>query len=194
MNKHLTLNELERIEKISKISKIGVYFYIPKGKPNAYVFTKDNGSLQEIVSGSMGIFHRDIYISNDDIKRMIKEAKQGISMFRYYDWYYEANNRFNQALNTIQSFLMTNQLVYKKEDYNKSEEWLDLYKAKADDGARRLTFDSNDYWAFLTKSMIPANKSDKIDVHIYHLNTMNLARVFIYKSASDILIENFMFI
>ena len=194
MNKHLTLNELERIEKISKISKIGVYFYIPKGKPNAYVFTKDNGSLQEIVSGSMGIFDRDIYISNDDIKRMIKEAKQGISMFRYYDWYYEANNRFNQALNTIQSFLMTNQLVYKKEDYNKSEEWLDLYKAKADDGARRLTFDSNDYWAFLTKSMIPANKSDKIDVHIYHLNTMNLARVFIYKSASDILIENFMFI
>lgn len=194
MNKHLTLNELERIEKISKISKIGVYFYIPKGKPNAYVFTKDNGSLQEIVSGSMGIFDRDIYISNDDIKRMIKEAKQGISMFRYYDWYYEANNRFNQALNTIQSFLMTNQLVYKKEDYNKSEEWLDLYKAKADDGARRLTFDSNDYWAFLTKSMIPANKSDRIDVHIYHLNTMNLARIFIYKSASDILIENFMFI
>ena len=194
MNKHLTLNELERIEKISKISKIGVYFYIPKGKPNAYVFTKDNGSLQEIVSGSMGIFDRDIYISNDDIKRMIKEAKQGISMFRYYDWYYEANNRFNQALNTIQSFLMTNQLVYKKEDYSKSEEWLDLYKAKADDGARRLTFDSNDYWAFLTKSMIPANKSDKIDVHIYHLNTVNLARVFIYKSASDILIENFMFI
>ena len=194
MNKHLTLNELERIEKISKISKIGVYFYIPKGKPNAYVFTKDNGSLQEIVSGSMGIFDRDIYISNDDIKRMIKEAKQGISMFRYYDWYYEANNRFNQALNTIQSFLMTNQLVYKKEDYNTSEEWLDLYKAKADDGARRLTFDSNDYWAFLTKSMIPANKSDKIDVHIYHLNTVNLARVFIYKSASDILIENFMFI
>ena len=194
MNKHLTLNELERIEKISKISKIGVYFYIPKGKPNAYVFTKDNGSLQEIVSGSMGIFDRDIYISNDDIKRMIKEAKQGISMFRYYDWYYEANNRFNQALNTIQSFLMTNQLVYKKEDYNKSEEWLDLYKAKADDGARRLTFNSNDYWAFLTKSMIPANKSDRIDVHIYHLNTMNLARVFIYKSASDILIENFMFI
>lgn len=194
MNKHLTLNELERIEKISKISKIGVYFYIPKGKPNAYVFTKDNGSLQEIVSGSMGIFDRDIYISNDDIKRMIKEAKQGISMFRYYDWYYEANNRFNQALNTIQSFLMTNQLVYKKEDYNKSEEWLDLYKAKADDGARRLTFDSNDYWAFLTKSMIPANKSDRIDVHIYHLNTVNLARVFIYKSASDILIENFMFI
>ena len=194
MNKHLTLNELERIEKISKISKIGVYFYIPKGKPNAYVFTKDNGSLQEIVSGSMGIFDRDIYISNDDIKRMIKEAKQGISMFRYYDWYYEANNRFNQALNTIQSFLMTNQLVYKKEDYNKSEEWLYLYKAKADDGARRLTFDSNDYWAFLTKSMIPANKSDKIDVHIYHLNTVNLARVFIYKSASDILIENFMFI
>lgn len=194
MNKHLTLNELERIEKISKISKIGMYFYIPKGKPNAYVFTKDNGSLQEIVSGSMGIFDRDIYISNDDIKRMIKEAKQGISMFRYYDWYYEANNRFNQALNTIQSFLMTNQLVYKKEDYNKSEEWLDLYKAKADDGARRLTFDSNDYWAFLTKSMIPANKSDKIDVHIYHLNTVNLARVFIYKSASDILIENFMFI
>lgn len=194
MNKHLTLNELERIEKISKISKIGVYFYIPKGKPNAYVFTKDNGSLQEIVSGSMGIFDRDIYISNDDIKRMIKEAKQGISMFRYYDWYYEANNRFNQALNTIQSFLMTNQLVYKKEDYNKSEEWLDLYKAKADDGARRLTFESNDYWAFLTKSMIPANKSDRIDVHIYHLNTMNLARVFIYKSASDILIENFMFI
>ena len=194
MNKYLTLNELERIEKISKISKIGVYFYIPKGKPNAYVFTKDNGSLQEIVSGSMGIFDRDIYISNDDIKRMIKEAKQGISMFRYYDWYYEANNRFNQALNTIQSFLMTNQLVYKKEDYNKSEEWLDLYKAKADDGARRLTFDSNDYWAFLTKSMIPANKSDKIDVHIYHLNTVNLARVFIYKSASDILIENFMFI
>lgn len=194
MNKHLTLNELERIEKISKISKIGVYFYIPKGKPNAYVFTKDNGSLQEIVSGSMGIFDRDIYISNDDIKRMIKEAKQGISMFRYYDWYYEANNRFNQALNTIQSFLMTNQLVYKKEDYNKSEEWLDLYKAKADDGARRLTFDSNDYWAFLTKSMIPANKSDKIDIHIYHLNTVNLARVFIYKSASDILIENFMFI
>ena len=194
MNKHLTLNELERIEKISKISKIGVYFYIPKGKPNAYVFTKDNGSLQEIVSGSMGIFDRDIYISNDDIKRMIKEAKQGISMFRYYDWYYEANNRFNQALNTIQRFLMTNQLVYKKEDYNKSEEWLDLYKAKDDDGARRLTFDSNDYWAFLTKSMIPANKSDKIDVHIYHLNTVNLARVFIYKSASDILIENFMFI
>ena len=194
MNKHLTLNELERIEKISKISKIGVYFYIPKGKPNAYVFTKDNGSLQEIVSGSMGIFDRDIYISNDDIKRMIKEAKQGISMFRYYDWYYEANNRFNQALNTIQSFLMTNQLVYKKEDYNKSEEWLDLYKAKADDGARRLTFDSNDYWAFLTKSMIPANKSDKIDVHIYHLNTVNLARVFVSKSASDILIENFMFI
>lgn len=194
MNKHLTLNELERIEKISKISKIGVYFYIPKGKPNAYVFTKDNGSLQEIVSGSMGIFDRDIYISNDDIKRMIKEAKQGISMFRYYDWYYEANTRFNQALNTIQSFLMTNQLVYKKEDYNKSEEWLDLYKAKADDGARRLTFESNDYWAFLTKSMIPANKSDRIDVHIYHLNTMNLARVFIYKSASDILIENFMFI
>lgn len=194
MNKHLTLNELERIEKISKISKIGIYFYIPKGKPNAYVFTKDNGSLQEIVSGSMGIFDRDIYISNDDIKRMIKEAKQGISMFRYYDWYYEANNRFNQALNTIQSFLMTNQLVYKKEDYNKSEEWLDLYKAKADDGARRLTFESNDYWAFLTKSMIPANKSDRIDVHIYHLNTMNLARVFIYKSASDILIENFMFI
>ena len=194
MNKHLTLNELERIEKISKISKIGVYFYIPKGKPNAYVFTKDNGSLQEIVSGSMGIFDRDIYISNDDIKRMVKEAKQGISMFRYYDWYYEANNRFNQALNTIQSFLMTNQLVYKKEDYNTSEEWLDLYKAKADDGARRLTFDSNDYWAFLTKSMIPANKSDKIDVHIYHLNTVNLARVFIYKSASDILIENFMFI
>ena len=194
MNKHLTLNELERIEKISKISKIGVYFYIPKGKPNAYVFTKDNGSLQEIVSGSMGIVDRDIYISNDDIKRMIKEAKQGISMFSYYDWYYEANNRFNQALNTIQSFLMTNQLVYKKEDYNKSEEWLDLYKAKADDGARRLTFDSNDYWAFLTKSMIPANKSDRIDVHIYHLNTMNLARVFIYKSASDILIENFMFI
>ena len=194
MNKHLTLNELERIEKISKISKIGVYFYIRKGKPNAYVFTKDNGSLQEIVSGSMGIFDRDIYISNDDIKRMIKEAKQGISMFRYYDWYYEANNRFNQALNTIQSFLMTNQLIYKKEDYNKSEEWLDLYKAKADDGARRLTFDSNDYWAFLTKSMIPANKSDKIDVHIYHLNTVNLARVFIYKSASDILIENFMFI
>lgn len=194
MNKHLTLNELERIEKISKISKIGVYFYIPKGKPNAYVFTKDNGSLQEIVSGSMGIFDRDIYISNDDIKRMIKEAKQGISMFRYYDWYYEINKHFNQALNTIQSFLMTNQLVYKKEDYNKSEEWLDLYKAKADDGARRLTFDSNDYWAFLTKSMIPANKSDRIDVHIYHLNTMNLARVFIYKSASDILIENFMFI
>lgn len=194
MNKHLTLNELERIEKISKISKIGVYFYIPKGKPNAYVFTKDNGSLQEIVSGSMGIFDRDIYISNDDIKRMIKEAKQGISMFSYYDWYYEINMRFNQALNTIQSFLMTNQLVYKKEDYNKSEEWLDLYKAKADDGARRLTFDSNDYWAFLTKSMIPANKSDRIDVHIYHLNTMNLARVFIYKSASDILIENFMFI
>lgn len=194
MNKHLTLNELERIEKISKISKIGVYFYIPKGKPNAYVFTKDNGSLQEIVSGSMGIFDRDIYISNDDIKRMIKEAKQGISMFSYYDWYYEINKRFNQALNTIQSFLMTNQLVYKKEDYNKSEEWLDLYKAKADDGARRLTFDSNDYWAFLTKSMIPANKSDRIDVHIYHLNTMNLARVFIYKSASDILIENFMFI
>ena len=148
MNKHLTLNELERIEKISKISKIGVYFYIPKGKPNAYVFTKDNGSLQEIVSGSMGIFDRDIYISNDDIKRMIKEAKQGISMFRYYDWYYEANERFNQALNIIQSFLMTNQLVYKKEDYNKSEEWLDLYKAKADDGARRLTFESNDYWAF----------------------------------------------
>ena len=194
MNKHLTLNELERIEKISKISKIGVYFYIPKGKPNAYVFTKDNGSLQEIVSGSMGIFDRDIYISNDDIKRMIKEAKQGISMFSYYDWYYEINKHFNQALNTIQSFLMTNQLVYKKEDYNKSEEWLDLYKAKADDGARRLTFDSNDYWAFLTKSMIPANKSDRIDVHIYHLNTMNLARVFIYKSASDILIENFMFI
>lgn len=194
MNKHLTLNELERIEKISKISKIGVYFYIPKGKPNAYVFTKDNGSLQEIVSGSMGIFDRDVYISNDDIKRMIKEAKQGISMFSYYDWYYEANKRFNQALNTIQSFLMTNQLVYKKEDYNKSEEWLDLYKAKADDGARRLTFESNDYWAFLTKSMIPANKSDRIDVHIYHLNTMNLARVFIYKSASDILIENFMFI
>ena len=194
MNKHLTLNELERIEKISKISKIGVYFYIPKGKPNAYVFTKDNGSLQEIVSGSMGIFDRDIYISNDDIKRMIKEAKQGISMFRYYDWYYEANNRFNQALNIIQSFLMTNQLVYKKEDYNKSEEWLDLYKAKADDGARRLTFESNNYWAFLTKSMIPANKSDRIDVHIYHLNTMNLARVFIYKSASDILIENFTFI
>lgn len=194
MNKHLTLNELERIEKISKISKIGVYFYIPKGKPNAYVFTKDNGSLQEIVSGSMGIFDRDIYISNDDIKRMIKEAKQGISMFRYYDWYYETNIRFNQALNIIQSFLMTNQLVYKKEDYNKSEEWLDLYKAKADDGARRLTFESNDYWAFLTKSMIPANKSDRIDVHIYHLNTMNLARVFIYKSASDILIENFMFI
>lgn len=194
MNKHLTLNELERIEKISKISKIGVYFYIPKGKPNAYVFTKDNGSLQEIVSGSMGIFDRDIYISNDDIKRMIKEAKQGISMFRYYDWYYETNNRFNQALNIIQSFLITNQLVYKKEDYNKSEEWLDLYKAKADDGARRLTFESNDYWAFLTKSMIPANKSDRIDVHIYHLNTMNLARVFIYKSASDILIENFMFI
>ena len=194
MNKHLTLNELERIEKISKISKIGVYFYIPKGKPNAYVFTKDNGSLQEIVSGSMGIFDRDIYISNDDIKRMIKEAKQGISMFSYYDWYYEANKHFNQALYTIQSFLMTNQLVYKKEDYNKSEEWLDLYKAKADDGARRLTFDSNDYWAFLTKSMIPANKSDKIDVHIYHLNTVNLARVFIYKSASDILIENFMFI
>ena len=194
MNKHLTLNELERIEKISKISKIGVYFYIPKGKPTAYVFTKDNGSLQEIVSGSMGIFDRDIYISNDDIKRMIKEAKQGISMFRYYDWYYEINKHFNQALNTIQSFLMTNQLVYKKEDYNKSEEWLDLYKAKADDGARRLTFDSNDYWAFLTKSMIPANKSDRIDVHIYHLNTMNLARVFIYKSASDILIENFMFI
>ena len=194
MNKHLTLNELERIEKISKISKIGVYFYIPKGKPNAYVFTKDNGSLQEIVSGSMGIFDRDIYISNDDIKRMIKEAKQGISMFSYYDWYYEINMRFNQALNTIQSFLMTNQLVYKKEDYNKSEEWLDLYKAKADDGARRLTFESNDYWAFLTKSMIPANKSDRIDVHIYHLNTMNLARVFIYKSASDILIENFMFI
>ena len=194
MNKHLTLNELERIEKISKISKIGVYFYIPKGKPNAYVFTKDNGSLQEIVSGSMGIFDRDIYISNDDIKRMIKEAKQGISMFSYYDWYYEINMRFNQALNTIQSFLMTNQLVYKKEDYNKSEEWLDLYKAKADDGARRLTFDSNDYWAFLTKSMIPANKSDRIDVHIYHLNTMNLARVFIYKSASDILIENFIFI
>ena len=194
MNKHLTLNELEQIEKISKISKIGVYFYIPKGKPNAYVFTKDNGSLQEIVSGSMGIFDRDIYISNDDIKRMIKEAKQGISMFSYYDWYYEANNRFNQALNTIQSFLMTNQLVYKKEDYNKSEEWLDLYKAKADDGARRLTFESNDYWAFLTKSMIPANKSDRIDVHIYHLNTVNLARVFIYKSASDILIENFMFI
>ena len=194
MNKHLTLNELERIEKISKISKIGVYFYIPKGKPNAYVFTKDNGSLQEIVSGSMGIFDRDIYISNDDIKRMIKEAKQGISMFSYYDWYYEINKHFNQALNTIQSFLMTNQLVYKKEDYNKSEEWLDLYKAKADDGARRLTFDSNDYWAFLTKSMIPANKSDKIDVHIYHLNTVNLARVFIYKSASDILIENFMFI
>ena len=194
MNKHLTLNELERIEKISKISKIGVYFYIPKGKPNAYVFTKDNGSLQEIVSGSMGIFDRDIYISNDDIKRMIKEAKQGISMFSYYDWYYEINKHFNQALNTIQSFLMTNQLVYKKEDYNKSEEWLDLYKAKADDGARRLTFESNDYWAFLTKSMIPANKSDRIDVHIYHLNTMNLARVFIYKSASDILIENFMFI
>ena len=194
MNKHLTLNELERIEKISKISKIGVYFYIPKGKPNAYVFTKDNGSLQEIVSGSMGIFDRDIYISNDDIKRMIKEAKQGISMFSYYDWYYEINKRFNQALYTIQSFLMTNQLVYKKEDYNKSEEWLDLYKAKADDGARRLTFESNDYWAFLTKSMIPANKSDRIDVHIYHLNTMNLARVFIYKSASDILIENFMFI
>ena len=194
MNKHLTLNELERIEKISKISKIGVYFYIPKGKPNAYVFTKDNGSLQEIVSGSMGIFDRDIYISNDDIKRMIKEAKQGISMFSYYDWYYEINKRFNQALYTIQSFLMTNQLVYKKEDYNKSEEWLDLYKAKADEGARRLTFDSNDYWAFLTKSMIPANKSDRIDVHIYHLNTMNLARVFIYKSASDILIENFMFI
>lgn len=194
MNKHLTLNELERIEKISKISKIGVYFYIPKGKPNAYVFTKDNGSLQEIVSGSMGIFDRDIYISNDDIKRMIKEAKQGISMFSYYDWYYEINKHFNQALNIIQSFLMTNQLVYKKEDYNKSEEWLDLYKAKADDGARRLTFDSNDYWAFLTKSMIPANKSDRIDVHIYHLNTMNLARVFIYKSASDILIENFMFI
>ena len=194
MNKHLTLNELERIEKISKISKIGVYFYIPKGKPNAYVFTKDNGSLQEIVSGSMGIFDRDIYISNDDIKRMIKEAKQGISMFSYYDWYYEINKRFNQALYTIQSFLMTNQLVYKKEDYNKSEEWLDLYKAKADDGARRLTFESNDYWAFLTKSMIPANKSDRIDVHIYHLNTVNLARVFIYKSASDILIENFMFI
>ena len=86
------------------------------------------------------------------------------------------------------------ELKKKKEDYNKSEEWLDLYKAKADDGARRLTFDSNDYWAFLTKSMIPANKSDRIDVHIYHLNTMNLARVFIYKSASDILIENFMFI
>ena len=194
MNKHLTLNELERIEKISKISKIGVYFYIPKGKPNAYVFTKDNGSLQEIVSGYMGIFDRDIYISNDDIKRMIKEGKKGISMFSYYDWYYEINKSFNQDLYTIQSFLMTNQLVYKKEDYNKSEEWLDLYKAKADDGARRLTFDSNDYWAFLTKSMIPANKSDRIDVHIYHLNTMNLARVFIYKSASDILIENFMFI
>lgn len=194
MNKHLTLNELERIEKISKISKIGVYFYIPKGKPNAYVFTKDNSSLQEIVSGSMGIFDRDIYISNDDIKRMVKEAKQGISMFSYYDWYYEINKHFNQALQTIQNFLMVNQLVYKKEDYNKSEEWLDLYKTKADEGARRLTFDSNDYWAFLTKSMIPANKSDRIDVHIYHLNTMNLARVFIYKSASDILIENFMFI
>ena len=194
MNKQITLNELERIEKISKISKIGVYFYIPKGKPTAYAFTKDNGSLQEIISGSIGAFDRDIYISNDDIKRMIKEAKQGNPMFSYYNWYYEINKHFSPASQTIQNFLMVNQLVYKKEDYNKSEEWLDLYKTKADEGARRLTFESNDYGAFLTKSMMPANKTDRIDVHIYHLDTMNLARIFIYKSASNILIENFMFI
>lgn len=194
MNNYITLNELERIEKMSKISKIGVFFFIPRGKPNAYAFTKDNSGLQEIISGSIGIFDRDIYISNDDIKRMIKEAKQGNSTFSYNDLYYDINGSFKNALNMVQQFLMRNQLVYMKENYNKSDEWIDLYETKAGEGARRLTFDSGVYNAFLTKSMIPANKSDRIDIHIYHLDTMNLARIFIYKSASDILIENFMFI
>lgn len=190
-------NELLNLDNIVKISKNGVIFYIPKMVNKVYAFTKDNGCFQEIIYNSMDIFNRDIYITKDELKDLVNDAKNNLDVntFYYTDLYFDYKDLFNNALNSIYNLSLNKNLKFIKENYHKTDEWKSLFETKAADGARLLHFDQipNSIGIFLSKTMIPANKSDKISVNVFYYNNTYLAKFYIYKK-TNILIENFLFI
>lgn len=188
MIKELSIDDVLKLDKIQKISKIGSVFYIPANSTEVFSITKGNGIFQEIMTDN--IFDKDIFISIDDIRSLIKQVKnKDFSNLHYNDLYYEYHNLFTNIHFTINQYINTDQL-YHEDNFEKSNQFQELYKMKADDGSMVLTF--NDNYIILSKSLLPATKSNSISLNIFHfMNNKKLFRFFIYKTSSDILIENF---
>lgn len=188
MIKELSIDDVLKLDKIQKISKIGSVFYIPANSTEVFSITKGNGIFQEIMSDN--IFDKDIFISIDDIRSLIKQVKnKDFSNLQYNDLYYEYHNLFTNIHFTINHYINTDQL-YHEDNFEKSNQFQELYKMKADDGSMVLTFNNN--YIILSKSLLPATKSNSISLNIFHfMNNKKLFRFFIYKTSSDILIENF---
>ena len=188
-----TIDEVMKLDKIQKISKIGSIFYIPANSTQLFALTKDNGAFQEIICNDSLVFPRDIYISMDDIRRLIKQLKEKDydNLFYedlYFNWYRDFDfirKSINQAIN--------NPIIYHEDNIDKSDQYLTMYNMKADDGTFLLQL--GDTKILLTKSMLPATKSNSISVNVFpYIYNKKLVRFFIYKNSSDVLIENFIVI
>lgn len=188
-----TIDEVMKLDKIQKISKIGSIFYIPANSTQLFALTKDNGAFQEIICNDSLVFPRDIYISMDDIRRLIKQLKEKDydNLFYedlYFNWYRDFDfirKSINQSIN--------NPIIYHEDNIDKSDQYLTMYNMKADDGTFLLQL--GDTKILLTKSMLPATKSNSISVNVFpYIYNKKLVRFFIYKNSSDVLIENFIVI
>lgn len=188
-----TIDEVMKLDKIQKISKIGSIFYIPANSTQLFALTKDNGAFQEIICNGSLVFTRDIYISMDDIRRLIKQLKEKDydNLFYedlYFNWYRDFDfirKSINQSIN--------NPIIYHEDNIDKSDQYLTMYNMKADDGTFLLQL--GDTKILLTKSMLPATKSNSISVNVFpYIYNKKLVRFFIYKNSSDVLIENFIVI
>lgn len=188
-----TIDEVMKLDKIQKISKIGSIFYIPANSTQLFALTKDNGAFQEIICNDSLVFPRDIYISMDDIRRLIKQLKEKDynNLFYedlYFNWYRDFDfirKSINQSIN--------NPIIYHEDNIDKSDQYLTMYNMKADDGTFLLQLGNTKI--LLTKSMLPATKSNSISVNVFpYIYNKKLVRFFIYKNSSDVLIENFIVI
>lgn len=188
-----TIDEVMKLDKIQKISKIGSIFYIPANSTQLFALTKDNGAFQEIICNDSLVFPRDIYISMDDIRRLIKQLKEKDydNLFYedlYFNWYRDFDfirKSINQSIN--------NPIIYHEDNIDKSDQYLTMYNMKADDGTFLLQL--GDTKILLTKSMLPTTKSNSISVNVFpYIYNKKLVRFFIYKNSSDVLIENFIVI
>lgn len=190
MKQFLTIDDVMKLDKIQKISKIGSVFYIPANSTQLYAVTKDNGAFQEIICSDTLSLEKDMYISMDDIRRLIKQIKnKDFENLYYNDLYFEWYRFFRNIKLSINNAI-NQDVLYHEDNVDQSEQYLNMYNMKADDGTCILSFGNTNI--ILTKSMLPATKSNSISVNIFpYIYGKKLVRFFIYKNSSDALIENF---
>ena len=175
-----TRDEIDSIVSISKVMKPD-YIVLNMNSPYKIIGIGNGDSYIRTMTGTtipdMGSKLDFIKLCVNDLKAFLKSGDETITFYRTpFDMY-----NYSRYMNVL-SISNTATIITREDDFQNNQTYKDMMNGPATDGAKQFHIGGN--MVMLCKSIVPANKSDKIDaIVLQESNGIKMLKMVIHRPA-----------